>query len=75
MALDNDDLVEVLDLVRSWQDPATVHLRGCAATTYRYAACDARCRKAMAAVTLTEGQKARLPVSGSEFARSSLDAY
>ena len=71
----NEDLLEVLDLVRSWQHPDQVHLRGCPATTYYIAACSARCAKARAMVTITPEQIARLPISGSEFGRSSLEAY
>lgn len=71
----NEDLLEVLDLVRSWQHQTQAHLRGCPGTTYYAAICSSRCRKALAMVNLTPEQIARLPISGSEFARSSLEAY
>ena len=71
----NDDLLEILDLVRSWQHPDQVHLRGCPTTTYYIAGCSDRCLKAMSLVTVSPAYAAKLPISGSEFARSSIEAY
>lgn len=75
VGVSNDDLIELLDLVRSWQHQDQPHLRGCPATTYYIAACSPRCSKALAMVNLTPEQIASLPVSGSEFARSGIEAY
>lgn len=71
----NEDLLEMLDLVRSWQHPDQVHLRGCPTTTYYISTCSERCRKAMSLVSVSPAYAARLAISGSEFARSSLEAY
>lgn len=71
----NEDLLAIMDLVRSWQHPDQVHLRGCPATTYYIAACSDRCARARALVVISPDYAARLPISGSEFARSGISAY
>ncbi len=71
-----NDLLELLDLVRGWQHATEAHLRGCSRTTYYISSCSESCSKARALVGhMTPEEIAKLPVSGSEFARSGVSAY
>lgn len=71
-----NDLLELLDLVRSWQHATEAHLRGCSRTTYYISSCSEGCKKARNLVgPMTPEEIAKLSVSGSEFARSSVSTY
>jgi len=76
VVMSRSELLKVLDIVRSWQHKNEAHIRGCPSTTYYAGLCSDKCRTAMRLVgEMTPQEIERLPVSGHEFARSSISAY
>ncbi|KKR77956.1 MAG: hypothetical protein UU22_C0032G0002 [Parcubacteria group bacterium GW2011_GWA2_40_8] len=76
ITVSREGLIKLFDLVNAWQNRGEAHLRGCDRTTYYISSCSEKCKMAMSLVgQMTSEEIAKLPISGYEYARSSIDAY